>query len=330
MARRVAPAPEDPPPFRGAPPPLPYRYAPGQERLEGMPLTLPRTRRARLIAAGAVTAVLAGLIGGGLAIGAQAATDAASAELEAARAVAATEIADARERYDAAQPDREAAAERLDKSDGLVADTVLLDTLAAAVAETDSRNTAARAEIEVAETLLEQSESVESSLFEFGAPQREAAAALEAIEFDDLVRLEESIAALGEPAEALAVAVTAWHQEQARLERERYVNHVWASGWYPELDQCKGSVDLTERYAGVPTIAEHWSCGGREFPDEAGTIIRLTGVHEGLYRVEGIVKMLNQNTATSADLPRGYDLLYQTCVNGQSTSMSIIALTRLG
>jgi hypothetical protein len=104
---------------------------------------------------------------------------------------------------------------------------------------------------------------------------------------------------------------------------------VHAAGWYPELDACLGSVDLTARY-GVPTIAEHWSCGGRDFPDEAGTLITLTGLRAGTYRVEGIVAMLNQDTATTADLPRGFDLLYQTCQNGRSSSMSMTGLTKVG
>lgn len=290
-----------------------------------MPLTPPRTRRARLLTAGAAVVVLVG----GLGIGAQAATAAASTRLDAAATSAAATVADARDRYDALHAEQEAATERLEMSE-MLSDQSSRETLAAALDETQSRDVAARAEIESAESLLDQANGVDGSLLTFGAPQRDAADALEAIEFDDLARLEEAVAALGEPVDALAAAVAAWHQEQARIERERYVNHVWAAGWYPELDACKGSVDLTARYDDVPTIAEHWSCGGKDFPDEPGTVIRLKGLHEGLYRVEGIVKMLNQNTATSNDLPRGYDLLYQTCQNGQSSTMSITALTKVG
>jgi hypothetical protein len=33
--------------------------------------------------------------------------------------------------------------------------------------------------------------------------------------------------------------------------------------------------------------------------------------------------------ATVADIPHGYDLIYQTCQNGQSTTMSLTALTKL-
>ena len=127
----------------------------------------------------------------------------------------------------------------------------------------------------------------------------------------------------------LADAVLAWQAEQDRIVRERYTNFVHAAGWIPELDQCRGSVDLSARY-GTAAIAEHWSCGGKDFPDEPGTIITLTGVRSGTYRVDGIVKMLDQKTATTADIPTGYDLLYQTCQDGWSWSMSLTALTKIG
>lgn len=290
-----------------------------------MPLPLPRTRRARLIAGGAAVVVLLG----GL-VGAQAATAAASAHLDAALTSAETTVADARDRYDALVAEQDAATGRLETTATTVLDQSTRDTLAAALDETEQRSVAARAEVEAAETVLEQGEGVDATILAFGAPQREAAASVEALEFDDLARFEESVDALGEPIEALAASVTAWTERQALIASASYENHVWASGWYPELDACKGSVDLTERYDGVPTIAEHWSCGGEDFPDDAGTVIRLTGVHEGTYRVEGIVRMLDQDTATSNDLPRGYDLIYQTCQDGQSSTMSITALTKVG
>lgn len=63
----------------------------------------------------------------------------------------------------------------------------------------------------------------------------------------------------------------------------------------------------------MPTIAERWSCGGKDFPDDAGTVIALTGVHAGTYRVDGVVAMLNADRNSTADLPHGFDLLYQTC-----------------
>lgn len=300
-----------------APTPPPRDPTPGPEP----------TRRGRLFAlvAGVVVVLVAGL-----GIGANMATAAASAHLDTVVASVGETVAEARDRYDGLHAEHAAATEGFEQSATTVADQATRDALAAALDETESRDDAARAEIESAETLLEQAATVDDSLLTFGAPQRDAAEALEAVEFDDLARFEESVAALGEPVEALAASVTAWTELQALIASADYENHVWASGWYPELDACKGSVDLTARYDDVPTIAEHWSCGGKDFPDDAGTIIRLTGVHEGVYRVEGIVKMVDQDTATSNDLPRGYDLLYQTCQNGQSSTMSFTALTKVG
>ncbi len=81
--------------------------------------------------------------------------------------------------------------------------------------------------------------------------------------------------------------------------------------------------------AGKVLSEEHWSCGGISFPDDAGTMITLTGVHSGTYRVEGIVAMLSETRNSSADIPRGYDLVYQTCQNGISSTISFTALTRI-
>ncbi|TDW31402.1 hypothetical protein [Cryobacterium psychrophilum] len=50
------------------------------------------------------------------------------------------------------------------------------------------------------------------------------------------------------------------------------------------------------------------SCAGESGAD--GTLITLTGVHSGLYRVDGIVAMLNSSRNTFGDLPGGHDLLY--------------------
>ena len=166
-------------------------------------------------------------------------------------------------------------------------------------------------------------------LLSAGIAVRQAAARLAALDFpaaDTLTSIDQDLA---EPRQAVTDAVAAWNIEQERILRDRYTNHVHAAGWYPELDACLGSVDLTASY-GVATIAEHWSCGGRDFPEEPGTLITLTGLRAGTYRVEGIVAMLNQATATTTDLPRGFDLLYQTCQNGQSWSMSMTALTKVG
>lgn len=161
-----------------------------------------------------------------------------------------------------------------------------------------------------------------------GAGLRTVTATLTALQFDDATELTTLTDALASPVQAVKDAVALWQADFDRIVRERYTNNTHAIGWYPELDECVGSVDVTAHY-GVPTIAEHWSCGGRDFPDDAGTIITLTGVHAGSYRVEGIAVTLNANRDSTKDLPRGFDLLYQTCQNGQSTSMSFTGLTRL-
>jgi len=167
-----------------------------------------------------------------------------------------------------------------------------------------------------------------SAFFSPGEGLRATTATLTGLTFDSAQDLTTVTDALAAPVQAVKDAVALWQADYDRLVSERYTNNTHATGWYPELDACLGSVDVTAHY-GVPTIAEHWSCGGRDFPDDAGTIITLTGVHAGSYRVEGIAVMLNATRDSIADLPVGFDLLYQTCQNGQSTSMSFTGLTRV-
>jgi hypothetical protein len=108
-----------------------------------------------------------------------------------------------------------------------------------------------------------------------------------------------------------------------------HTEHVWATGFQKEIDACKGSVDMTPTF-GKPVIGEHWSCGGRDFPTAAGSIVTVTGVLSGTFRVGPVVAVLNQRTDTTNDVPGGYDLLYQTCVGGDNTRMSFTALERIG
>jgi hypothetical protein len=108
-----------------------------------------------------------------------------------------------------------------------------------------------------------------------------------------------------------------------------HTEHVWATGFQKEIDACKGSVDMTPTF-GKPVIGEHWSCGGRDFPMAAGSIVTVTGVLSGTFRVGPVVAVLNQRTNTTNDVPGGYDLLYQTCVGGDNTRMSFTALERIG
>ena len=171
--------------------------------------------------------------------------------------------------------------------------------------------------------------NVAPALFEMGAGVRDDARALSAFDFGAAEGVGGVADDLAAPVAAVTAAMAEWQAEQDRILRERYSNNVHATGWTPELDECIGSVDVTAHYQDVPTIAEHWSCGGKDFPDDAGTVITLTGVHAGTYRVDGIVAMLNADRNSTADIPRGFDLLYQTCQNGQSSTMSFTALTKI-
>ncbi|GAA3888248.1 hypothetical protein GCM10022381_32700 [Leifsonia kafniensis] len=211
----------------------------------------------------------------------------------------------------------------LDESDGHVLDETPRTQLAAAIAEADRRVVVV--EKEIAASVTAATAEPQASVLLAGFPLRHGVSTLEAFALNDAGELAEIESNLAPPMSAVTDAVAAWETEQKRL---RFTKDVYAAGWYPELDACLGPVDLTKRY-GVATIAEHWSCGGRDFPDDAGTLIELTGLNAGTYRVEGIVAMLDQSTATTADLPRGYDLLYQTCQNGQSSTMSMTALTKV-
>jgi hypothetical protein len=104
--------------------------------------------------------------------------------------------------------------------------------------------------------------------------------------------------------------------------------NVWTSGFQTQINACRGAVNVTGNY-GVPTIAEHWACGGSSFPG-AGATIRVTGQFAGVYRVGGVVAVLNAYTADSSQIPRGYQLLFQTCRNGDSRLTTFVALTRIG
>ena len=203
----------------------------------------------------------------------------------------------------------------------------------------------------------------------WGPEYTTAAANLDRYVFVSTSHLAPVPAAFTAPTKAVTDAVTAWQKEQARIAAEKaaqeaaaraaaaaqaaanarqssgssshhsgggssssaggnYNLYVSAYGWQPEIDACRGGVDITAHY-GVHTIAEHNTCGGSGFPSRAGTIVTLSGAEGGTYRVIGIVAYLNGHTQTTADLPRGYDLLFQTCINGYS-KMSFTALQRIG
>jgi hypothetical protein len=108
-----------------------------------------------------------------------------------------------------------------------------------------------------------------------------------------------------------------------------YSEYVWATGFQAELDACRGSVNMTPSF-GTGVIGEHWSCGGSSFPKTEGAIVVLSGVMSGTYRVGPVVAVLNQHVDRIENVPQGYDLLYQTCIDGDNTQMSFTELIRAG
>ena len=206
--------------------------------------------------------------------------------------------------------------------------------LAAAIEAATGRLSTAAQELTAAERVADAS-LVSTTLFDLdldldlGAGVRDSARTLSSVDFAAAADVDGIATDLTTPVAAVTQAMADWQIEQDRILAARYTNNVHATGWNAELDECIGSVDVTAHYEGVPTIAEHWSCGGKDFPDDAGTVITLAGEHAGTYRVDGIVAMLNADRDSTADIPRGYDLLYQTCQNGYSGTMSFTALTRI-
>jgi hypothetical protein len=104
--------------------------------------------------------------------------------------------------------------------------------------------------------------------------------------------------------------------------------NVWTSGFQAQLDACRGAVNLTGSY-GVATIGEKWNCGGSRFP-AAGSIVKLTGVISGTFRVGGVVAVLSAYSNSTRDIPRGYQLLFQTCRGNNAHTETFTALTRVG
>ena len=104
---------------------------------------------------------------------------------------------------------------------------------------------------------------------------------------------------------------------------------VWTAGWQAQINACRGAVDITAHYR-TPTVAQHWGCGGSSFPTTAGTIVRFAGLDAGTYRVLGIAAVLNAYTAKTNQLPRGYDMLFQTCRDNNSHTTEFVALQKIG
>ncbi|WP_022885611.1 hypothetical protein [Glaciibacter superstes] len=282
----------------------------------------PLRQRRVLVSLAALAAVL--IVGS---VTVQAFRAAAQSEYTSAQSALSEQQENAAGPLDTAHDALDEAQDAFDDSKGKVLDEDPRESLATAIDDATDRIRSVDRELAASEDAI--ARAPDDGFFSPGIALRQGATELAAFRLDaaqDLADVPESLAG---PVKAVTDAVAAWQAEQDRILASRYTNNVWAAGWIPELDACQGSVDLSANY-GLAAIAEHWSCGGKDFPDDAGTIITLTGVRAGTYRVEGIVAMLNQNTATTADLPTGYDLLYQTCQDGQSSTMSMTALTKIG
>ena len=156
---------------------------------------------------------------------------------------------------------------------------------------------------------------------------------------DALARVEASLKAEHDAAIAAAAASAAAAQAAAQAEAQAeaeaaaraaqgFVQRVWTSGFQNEINQCRGAVDVTAVYR-VRVIAEHSNCGGSRFPTASGAIVTITGLDAGRYRVIGVVAHLNGEVDHAEDIPRGYDLLFQTCASG-FTDMRFTALQRIG
>jgi hypothetical protein len=154
-----------------------------------------------------------------------------------------------------------------------------------------------------------------------------------------LVRFHESVARIASGEAAAATAVVARNAATAQAVAARaaakaekaaaavFTKDVWAFGFQSQLDACRGAVDLTAAY-GVPTIGEKWNCGGSGFP-VAGALVHLTGLLSGTYRVGPVVAVLNAYTQNTGDIPRGYQLLYQTCRGDNAHTETFTALSRV-
>jgi hypothetical protein len=61
-----------------------------------------------------------------------------------------------------------------------------------------------------------------------------------------------------------------------------------------------------------------------------GSVVILTGFDAGTYRSSGVVSRLNVNTDNANEIARGYDLIYQTCLNGNASTEVFVGLTKVG
>lgn len=185
-------------------------------------------------------------------------------------------------------------------------------------------------------------DEVEALLSSFSEKESQVFAAVESfnsVKAAERTRVEDEAAAAQREAEE-AAAAAALESSQAAMDvgvsqavtvAAATVNQSFEYTVYPSasgidqslVDACNGPVWWTGNL-----LAEHWHCGGASFPKTPGSIVNVSG--SGTYQVVGIVGVVNGYTATTADVPGGYDLIYQTCLNDNPGTTGFVGLVRIG
>lgn len=136
---------------------------------------------------------------------------------------------------------------------------------------------------------------------------------------------EEARKAAEEAAAAAAYSQASGGGGAAASAQSGYTVRIGGAGGQDLIDACVGAVWWSGWHN---LLAEHWHCGGASFPQWAGAIIHIPG--SGTYQSAGVVSVVNQATANTGNIPGGYDVVYQTCLNNNPGTTGLIGLTRIG
>lgn len=191
----------------------------------------------------------------------------------------------------------------------------LLDAGAAALVELETSYEAWTAAVDVARA---EREAAEATAAEAAAAEAAAASVAEqavAAETQAEAAANSSDAA-GEPAPVVDNTAPA---------AADFTVYPGGSGGQDLIDACVGPIWT----GGLPMyLAEHWHCGGAAFPLYTGAIVNVAGV--GTFQSVGVVIQLDGPNSTYADIPGGYDLYYQTCLNNNPATTGVVGLQRIG
>lgn len=259
--------------------------------------------------------------------------------------------AEAQKASDAAQPVITEAQEALNASAGHTLDESARETLSRALDISLELRNRALLEIETARDALRAAAPAAATPSSDPEP---TLAAITELHFTSAPQLRAATQRLTAATDAVTAAVAAWQAEQDRIAAEAAAQAAAAAaaarpaatnragdGTYQlyvastsgafqaALDACNGAVDISDMYF-VNTAAAHWSCGGSSFPRNAGATVRLSGAFNGLYQVVGVVAVLDAASGSAGQVPRDYDVLFQTCLNNNSHTMAFVGLTRIG